>query len=225
MKSTDYKPVDLANNRTDALGHRNSEEEKCTDARKKSIDAEKPAESPDDSNSEDINDINKPKKGPASGNSTGVTINLAQINIQTIVYADSSSYNNGHFTPVFQDAILAIACNPDVKPGTRRVLEYILGTVDENNCFNEELTDIANHLGCSEDTVERAIKQLVSMHIICKKEGARDRSLYELSDKILNPRFAFKGNTRKLRKDAMPVLLAPGTEAPLIPSLFNNPDF
>ena len=154
-----------------------------------------------------------------------VITNLAQINIQKVVYADRSSYNNGHFIPVFQDAIRAIACNPDVKPGTRRVLDYILGTVDENNCFYEELADIANNLGCSEDTVERAIKQLVSMHIICKKEGARDRSLYELSDKILNPRFAFKGNTRKLRKDDMPILLEPGTSAPLIPSLFDSQDF
>ena len=63
------------------------------------------------------------------------------------------------------------------------------------------------------------------MHVICKKEGARNRSLYELSDKILNPRFAFKGNTRKLRKDDMPILLEPGTSAPLIPSLFDSLDF
>lgn len=151
--------------------------------------------------------------------------NLAQINIQNVVYADRSSYNNGHFIPVFQDAIRAIACNPFVKPGTLRVLDYILGTVDENNCFFQELADIASSIGCSEDTVERAIKQLVSMHVICKKEGARDRSLYELSDKILNPRLAFKGNTRKLRKDDMPVLLTPETVAPLIPSPHDNIDF
>lgn len=154
-----------------------------------------------------------------------VFANLAQINIQNVVYSDRSSYNNGRFIPVFQDAIRAIACNPSVKPGTRRVLDYIIGTVDENNCFYEELADIAINLGCSEDTVERAIKQLISMQVICKKEGARDRSLYELSDKILNPRIAFKGNTRKLRKEDMPILLEPGTSAPLIPLIFNNPDF
>lgn len=196
MNSIDSQDIGHANNRTGALEYRILAEE---------------------------NRMNAPDKRTGAPNV--VFTNLAQINIQNVVYADRSSYNNGHFIPVFQDAIRAIACNSSVKPGTRRVLDYILGTVDENNCFYEELSDIASNLGCSEDTVERAIKQLVSMHVICKKEGARDRSLYELSDKILNPRFAFKGNTRKLRKDDMPILLDPGAEVPLIPSLFDNQDF
>lgn len=196
MESAEFQMVDTATNRTDALEPRNLADGNRTNA-------------PDE----------------RTGAPHVVITNLAQINIQNIVYTDRSSYNNGHFIPVFQDAIRAIACNPDVKPGTLRILDYILGTVDENNCFYEELSDIANNLGCSEDTVERAIKQLVSMHVICKKEGARDRSLYELSDKILNPRFAFKGNTRKLRKDAMPILLDPGAVVPLIPSLFDKQDF
>ena len=196
MNSIDFQDIGHANNRTVAPEYRIPAEENRTNA---------------------------PDKRTAAPNV--VITNLAQINIQNVVYADRSSYNNGHFIPVFQDAIRAIACNQSVKPGTRRVLDYILGTVDENNCFYEELVDIANNLGCSEDTVERAIKQLISMHVICKKEGARDRSLYELSDKILNPRIAFKGNTRKLRKNDMPILLAPGTSAPLIPSIFDDVDF
>lgn len=196
MNSIDSQDIGHANNRTGALEYRIRADENRTNA---------------------------PNKRAGAPNV--VINNMAQINIQNIVYADRSSYNNGHFIPVFQDAIRAIACNSSVKPGTRRVLDYILGTVDENNCFYEELSDIASNLGCSEDTVERAIKQLVSMHVICKKEGARDRSLYELSDKILNPRFAFKGNTRKLRKDDMPILLDPGAVVPLIPSLFDNQDF
>lgn len=196
MSNIDFQGIDHINNRNVALESRNPAEGTRTDEQEIRTDAP-----------------------------NVVINNMAQINIQHIVYSDRSSYNNGHFIPVFQDAIRAIACNRYVKPGTRRVLDYILGTVDENNCFYEELTDIANNLSCSEDTVERALKQLVAMHIICKKEGARDRSLYELSDKILNPRFAFKGNTRKLRKDDMPVLLDPGAAAPLIPSLFDTLDF
>lgn len=227
MNNTDFKAVNCTNDCTNAPGPRNSAEENRSSALETSNDAEKPAATTVKHNSSGEKYTNAPKESSNTddGTSNDVVINLAQINIQNIVYADRSSYNNGHFIPVFQDAIRALACNQNVKPGTRRVLDYIIGTVDENNCFYEELGDIAKNLGCSDDTVERAIKQLVSMHIICKKEGARDRSLYELSDKILNPRFAYKGNTRKLRKDNMPILLDPKTSALLIPSVFDNPDF
>jgi len=152
-----------------------------------------------------------------------VFVNMAQINVQAVVLPQSATYKNGPFIPVFQDALKAFACNEEVKPGTRRVLEYILGSVDENNCFSEELCDIATNLRCSEDTVERAIKQLVAMHIICKKAGARDRSIYELSDKNLNPRLAFKGNTKNLRKEILPILLEPNGLVPLLPDYFNDP--
>ncbi len=156
---------------------------------------------------------------------SNVVVNLAQINISNIVVSNTASYKNGSFLPVFQDAMRAIACNPHVKPGTRRVLEYLLGTVDEKNCFSENLTDIADHLSCSIDTVERAIAQLIDMHVVCKIAGARGRSTYELSDKILNPRVGFKGNTRELRKESLPELLTPQNRAPLIPSFFTEPDF
>ena len=156
---------------------------------------------------------------------TNVVVNLAQINFNTVVVSNTFSYKNGAFIPVFQDAMRAFACNADVKPGTRRVLEYILGTVDENNCFSEELMDIADNLGCSVDTVERGLSQLIQMQIICKKAGARNRSRYELSDKILNPRMGFKGNTRKLSKNDLPLLLEPKEGTPLIPSFNTDPDF
>lgn len=150
--------------------------------------------------------------------------NLAQININAIVL-DSGSYHNGHFIPVFQDAIIAIACDSSVKSGTLRVLFYILGKVDEHNNICLEVADIVNSLATSDDTVYRAIKQLTDMQVICRKAGARARSLYTLSDKILNPRVAYKGNTRKLKKDSLPLLLTPDGEHPLIPSDFPSPDF
>ena len=155
----------------------------------------------------------------------GAVVNMAQININNIVVSNTAIYRNGPFIPVFQDAIRAIACNTEVKPGTRRVLDYILGTVDENNCFNYGITDMASNLGCSVDTVERAMIQLVKMNIVCKKEGSRERSVYELSNKILNPRIAKKGNTRQLLKTDLPVLLDPTNGNPLIPTIFQDPDF
>ena len=156
---------------------------------------------------------------------TNVVVNLAQININNVVVSNTFSYKNGAFIPVFQDAIRAFACNQEVKPGTRRVLEYILGTVDENNCFSEEINDIADNVGCSVDTVERGLSQLIQMQIICKKAGARNRSRYVLSDKILNPRMGFKGNTKKLCKNELPLLLDPQNGNPLIPSFNTDPDF
>jgi len=150
---------------------------------------------------------------------------IETINVQAIVVDDQSGYHNGAFIPVFQDAILAIARNDAIKSGTLRVLCFILGTVDEKNRFVVEIKDIALYLKISDDTVSRAIKQLIEMNIICRVEGARDRSRYVLSDKILNPRVAYKGNTRKLNKDNLPILLVPGGKNPLIPEVFNHSEF
>lgn len=155
-------------------------------------------------------------------------ISVSVVNINAIRVENHGSYHNGAFIPVFQSAIQAIACDQNIKNRTIRILLYIIGNVDENNCFCSSIKNIAVVLNCSEDTVERAIKQLISMNIICRKEESRERSLYELSDKVLNPRVAFKGNTRKLCLDGLPLLLGSEGKEQLLPSsdpFANTSDF
>ena len=142
-----------------------------------------------------------------------VTYNVAYINVQNITIpnevAGHKGYSNGHFLPVFQDAFCAIACNTQIKAGTIRILMYLLSIVDENNRIMGSTKTIAKHLGLSGDTVRRAISQLVSMQIICRISDTFHQNIYELTDKIINPRLAYKGNTRKLNKKSLPLLLSP----------------
>ena len=153
----------------------------------------------------------------AATSRTGADINVAIINVGNLVInspGPKSGYFNGRFIPVFQDPLLAITCNKNVKPGTLRVLLYLISVVDDNNCISESVQSIANHLCISDDTVRRALTQLLQMQVICRKSDTGDRlDVYELTDKIMNPRLAYKGNTKLLNKAQLPNLLAPDSNA------------
>lgn len=165
----------------------------------------------------------------------GADINVAIINVGNIVINSpglKNGYYNGRFIPVFQDALLAIVCNENVKPGTIRVMNYLMSVVDEKNCITESVQTIANHLHISDDTVRRALSQLIQMQVLCRKSDTGDRcDVYALSDKLMNPRLAYKGNTRLLNKDFLPPLLSPMSTAtnnvPLIvgDKILPSPDF
>ena len=140
------------------------------------------------------------------------TINIAQVNI--LLDPTRSSYTNGMFIPVFQGALGEIA-KLNLKGDTLRVLLLILANIDEKNNICLSLKDIAEDLKCSLSSVYRAIRELETMQIICHK-GDRHGKRYELSSKLVNPRLAYRGNTRYLRKESLPLLLTPDGQKPLL---------
>lgn len=164
-------------------------------------------------------DADENRMDAAVGRTNAATINnIAIINAQSIYIEGPSPYtrDHGQYVLVFQEALKAVATNTEVLPGTLRVLLYVLAIVESDNCFAVEVRDIAANTGYSIDTVERALKQLIQMCIICKKAGTRERSIYELSNKMLNPRMGLRKDTRKIRMDDLPELRAPDAVTPLI---------
>jgi len=68
-------------------------------------------------------------------------------------------------------------------------------------------------------TVYRAINTLIAMQLICQKQSGHN-SMFCLSDKIINPRIAFKGNTTRMNKYMIPPILSPDGKTPLIKNDF-----
>lgn len=151
---------------------------------------------------------------------TNVT-NIAQVNI--VLDTSPYGYHNGDFIPVFQDALYEVAKLPTLNGQTIRVLLLILSCVDDKNSINLTITEIANELGCSYSSVYRAIRDLETMNIICHKGDRRGRK-YELTSKLVNPRLAYRGNTRKLKKDHLPILFQTDGITPLLPDSVVVPD-
>lgn len=143
----------------------------------------------------------------ADKNRTNADVRIIQINVNKLFFAESfhEGYNNGPFIPIFQDALKVIACDKAVKPGTKTVLMYLLACVDEKNNICTQLQDIARDLNCSVDTVTRAIQQLITMQVLCRRNACGVRTqMYGFTDKIINPRLAVKGNMRRLKKSPLP---------------------
>ena len=135
---------------------------------------------------------------------------MIQINVNNLFISGSNleGYNNGPFIPVFQDMLKEISCDTTMKPGTVRVLLYLISRVDEKNNICAQMQDIIKDLKCSSDTVSRAIQQLITMRILCKRNDCGCRTpKYEFTDKIINPRLAAKGNMRRLKKSGLPNIL------------------
>ena len=141
--------------------------------------------------------------------------NIAQINI---VVADKGLYNNGDFIPVFTQEYEAILSNEKITDKTARILGILICNVDSNNRITTSIRDVAKELKCNESTVYRALKILERMQIICHSGNKHGRK-YELSTKLMNPRLAFYGNTRRLVKEQLPLLMTPDGETPLLPNV------
>ena len=152
---------------------------------------------------------------------TNVTTNIAQVNI--VLDPSQGVYQNGMFIPVFQDALMEVAKLTTLKGATLRVLLYILSCVDEKNNINVTMAEISSELGCSYSSVNRAITVLEDMNIICRHKGDRRGRKFELTTKLVNPRLAYRGNTRYLRKEGLPLLLKPDGDTPLIPEVVAIP--
>lgn len=138
--------------------------------------------------------------------------NIAEINI---VLADRAVYHNGGFIPVFQKELESIVINKGLTDKTLRVLVLILCYVDENNRISISGDEMSRMLNCNRSTIYRALNVLVKMNVICKSKS--DSRVYVLRPQLLNPRLAFKGNTKRLLKENLPLLMAPDGETLLLP--------
>lgn len=136
-------------------------------------------------------------------------IHIESISINAIFVDGKGRYGNGEFVAVFSEAAKAIAACSDFHEGALRVCLYLLGHVSKHQVFEKvTLKDIEKKLSMSESTARRAVQSLMSANVICRcSDGGT--SLYALSDKLFNPRVAVHGNTKKLNKKDMPLLLSP----------------
>lgn len=140
---------------------------------------------------------------------------IAQIQIIT---GHQSNYENGHFLAVFQLELAALAEGTDLKLTDYRILLMMMAYVDNYNCISISTKGIAARLGCAISTVYRTLQKLESMKIICLKSDTIDRDIrkYELSQRLINPRLAYHGNTKHLRKNRLPLLTKPDGVTPLL---------
>lgn len=146
-------------------------------------------------------------------------INLTQINI-SVSDSRGKGYENGTFVAVFQDAILAISRQKAISGNVVKVLLFILSLVDANNHVIINKKEIAEALDCDASTVYKSIKVLEKMRIIGADANSRG---FTVAMNVINPRLAYHGNTRHLRKTYLPELLAPDGKTPLIPGTIYLP--
>lgn len=145
--------------------------------------------------------------------------NIAQLNI---IIREKGLYNNGDFIPVFTKEYEAILTNAPISDKTIRILGVLICNVDNNNRITSSAQEIAKKLNCNKSTVYRALNTLERMHIICHN-GDKRGGKYELSTKLMNPRLAFYGNTRRLVKEQLPLILSSDGETPLLPDVCRIP--
>ena len=150
----------------------------------------------------------------------GQVNNIAQL---TIIYENQYSYNNGEFSVVFNKEFDAIACSKDITQTDLRVLIHMVTNMDRNNRITVTIDEVASSTHCSRSSIYRALNKLVNMQIICQKAGSSHEKLFELSSKLINPRLAFHGNSRKLKKHILPELLSPDGKTGLIPGTVLEP--
>lgn len=140
---------------------------------------------------------------------------IAQIQIFT---GPQKNYENGPFLAVFQLELAALAESSDLKLNDFRILLLMMANVDNNNCITISTKGIAAKLVCAISTVYRTLQKLENMKIICLKSDTIDRDIrkYELSQRLINPRLAYHGNTKRLRKNRLPLLTKPDGVTPLL---------
>lgn len=169
-------------------------------------------------------------ENPVTGDGKTITrdntnrVTIASICIQNIFLDGAGHYANGDFVVAFCDALVAIAKCPDFHESTLRVLLFLMGRTSKQLCLGATFEDIMKELSMSEASTRRAIKTLTLSQIICKKTDG-GANLYRLSDKLLNPRVAVHGNTKKLNKREMPPLLTPIGDYLLAPQNQIIPDY
>lgn len=144
-------------------------------------------------------------------------------------------YENGEFIPVFQKPLRALVCRRDVSAEVIRVFGYILTLVDSHNLVHFRVSDMVADLGLSKSMVYKAIHTLEEMNIICLVNNSVEKRVsisgdFVARNKMINPRMAYRGNTKHLSLRDVPLLLAPKNNAdaqkPLLPyDIITDDDF
>ena len=149
---------------------------------------------------------------------------IRQVSITEIKVSGQEQYTNGDFIPMFIDVLQGIAKDDKMKPTTLRVLLYILTIVDKNNYVHIDITDISEQIGLGKTSVYKAIGYLITMNVLCHDPNHKTRikGKFKLNLYVLNPRVAYRGNTRKINKYLAPAILSSDGETPLLPSPNNE---
>lgn len=139
-----------------------------------------------------------------------------------IIINDGRKRNvNGTFVPFFQDAALSISRCTDLTGTDLQLIYYILGTLDEKNACSLPSTQVAEQIGKTRQAVRKSIKHLIDLKYLCVDED-RPHS-YLASEYLLNPRIAYKGNTKDLVKTNLPLPIT-SKGLPLIPGSSTHND-
>lgn len=120
-----------------------------------------------------------------------------------ITITDGQKRNvNGTFVPFFQDAAISISGCPDLTGTDLQLIFYILGTLDENNVCSLPSSMVAERIGRTRQAVRKSIKKLIDQKYLCVDE--HHPNSYLVGEFLLNPRIAYRGNTRELDKSQLP---------------------
>lgn len=149
--------------------------------------------------------------------------NIAIVNL--VIEDTIRGTHNGNFIPVFQAELEAFAAERNVPPETYRIFLFLLARVDSNNTINTSIQDMMLVLKLSRSCIYRSLNVLVTMKIICQLKNSKNRR-FSFDEKIINPRLAFRGDTRRIKKGVLPLLMRYNGSEKLIPnSLSINSDF
>lgn len=128
---------------------------------------------------------------------------IERISIRFVEHA-LKPYENGRFVPLFQDAAYAISICRSLHETDLRLLFYIFSSLDEKNRFSISPTKVSQRLQTTRQSINRSVKKLVQMKIICSDESS-DSYIFRLGDYVLNPVIAFWGDTRLVDKKNLPI--------------------
>lgn len=154
-------------------------------------------------------------EGNGFENNDDARLNISTIVINNIFIPGQGRYGNGDFVAAFCEPLGMIAQCSEFHGSDLRLLLYLMSKLTRQLCFSSvTFQEIQTNLHMSESTARRTVKNLIRCNILCQSTDAG--KLYRLSDKLINPRVAVHGNTKKVNKKDMPILYAPDGEE-LIP--------
>lgn len=94
-----------------------------------------------------------------------------------------------------QEALTAIASDPELSGEALRVFLYLNGRLDFENLFQVPQTEIAEALGIKRPNVSRSMKMLLEKGIILRGPKIGHSATFRL-----NPNFGWKGKVHHLRR-------------------------
>ena len=141
---------------------------------------------------------------------------ITVINISNIIVNGHEGYNNGAFVPVFLDELYWISINKNITDKAVRLLLFLIAKIEKDNLVDVRISDITAATDMSKASAYRCVKQLIAMRLLCRGEAKNTYHLPQYK-RLISPRIAYYGNTRKIHKERVPELLDPKTLRPLVP--------